>query len=142
MPAMRCSGRALALAATFLASTLAAAAAQTPVTDAAHFALNAAWHYIYYLQFALQIYQQTTEIANQDRLIEAQLRALAKLPNPAVARPAAAAHRPGVPGAVGARDRVLVPGPASAKLVVQTLKDGPAGRPGAEIGRASCRERV
>jgi P-type conjugative transfer protein TrbJ len=51
------------------------AAAQVPVIDPAHIALNAAWHYLHYLQFALQIYQQVEQIENQ-------VRALAKLRDP------------------------------------------------------------
>jgi P-type conjugative transfer protein TrbJ len=58
------------------------AAAQIPVTDAAHIALNAYWHYVHYLQFAFQIYQHFTQIANQIRQIDNQLRALTKLSNP------------------------------------------------------------
>ena len=58
------------------------AAAQIPVTDAAHIAVNAYWHYAHYVQFAFQIYQHAQQIANQVRQIEAQLRALAKLRDP------------------------------------------------------------
>jgi P-type conjugative transfer protein TrbJ len=53
----------------------APAAAQVPVIDPAHIALNAAWHYLHYLQFALQIHQQVQQIENQ-------VRALAKLRDP------------------------------------------------------------
>ena len=76
--------RALVLATLLLLVAAAAppAAAQTPVTDAIHIALNAYWHYVHYLQFALQIYQAYQELANQARFIDNQLRALAKLPNP------------------------------------------------------------
>jgi P-type conjugative transfer protein TrbJ len=58
------------------------AAAQIPVTDAAHIAVNSYWHYVHYLQAAWQIYQHYVQIANQVRQIEAQLRALRKLANP------------------------------------------------------------
>jgi P-type conjugative transfer protein TrbJ len=82
----RAARRLAALAATLvlLACLLAPApaAAQTPVTDALHIALNAYWHYIHYLQFGLQIYQQTTQITNQIRQIDNQLRALQKLDHP------------------------------------------------------------
>jgi P-type conjugative transfer protein TrbJ len=60
----------------------APAAAQVPVIDAAHIALNAYWHYVHYLQFAFQIYQHFTQIANQIEQIDNQLRALKKLSNP------------------------------------------------------------
>jgi P-type conjugative transfer protein TrbJ len=60
----------------------APAAAQIPVTDAAHIAVNTYWHYVHYLQFAFQIYQHTTQIANQIQQIDNQLRALAKLAHP------------------------------------------------------------
>jgi P-type conjugative transfer protein TrbJ len=53
----------------------APAAAIVPVTDVAHIALNSYWHYVHWLQFGLQIYQQVQQI-------EAQLRALRKLGNP------------------------------------------------------------
>jgi P-type conjugative transfer protein TrbJ len=58
------------------------AAAQTPVTDAIHIALNQYWHYVHYLQFAFQIVQQTTQITNQIRQIDNQIRALQKLAHP------------------------------------------------------------
>jgi P-type conjugative transfer protein TrbJ len=61
------------------------AAAQIPVTDTAHIALNSFWHYVHYVhyvQFAFQIYQHVQQIANQVRQIENQLRALAKLRDP------------------------------------------------------------
>jgi P-type conjugative transfer protein TrbJ len=58
------------------------AAAQIPVTDAIHIALNSYWHYVHYLQFAFQIYQHVTEIANQIQQIDNQLRALQKLAHP------------------------------------------------------------
>lgn len=68
-----------------VAGALAAAppaAAQIPVTDAAHIALNAYWHYVHYVQFAFQIYQHFTQIANQIQQIDNQLRALRKLAHP------------------------------------------------------------
>lgn len=58
------------------------ASPQIPVTDAAHIAVNTYWHYVHYIQFALQIYQHVQQIANQVRQINAQLRALAKLRDP------------------------------------------------------------
>jgi len=51
------------------------AAAQAPVIDAAHIALNSYWHYIHYLQFALQIYHQIQQV-------EYQIQMLRKLANP------------------------------------------------------------
>jgi P-type conjugative transfer protein TrbJ len=57
-------------------------AAQIPVTDAAHIAVNAYWHYLHYLQAAWQIYQQAVQIQQQVRQLEAQLRALKKLRDP------------------------------------------------------------
>jgi len=74
-------GVALALILAFL---LAAppAAAQAPVIDAAHIAVNTYWHYLHYVQFAFQIYQHAQQIANQVRQIDNQLRALAKLRDP------------------------------------------------------------
>jgi len=60
----------------------APAAAQIPVTDAAHIAVNTYWHYIHYLQFALQVVHQIEQIQNQVRQIDAQLRALQKLRDP------------------------------------------------------------
>jgi len=72
---------ALACALLALAAPLPAAA-QIPVTDAAHIALNSYWHYLHYLQFAFQIYQHYQQIANQVRQIDNQLRALAKLRDP------------------------------------------------------------
>ncbi len=59
------------------------AAAIIPVTDVAHIALNAHWHYVHYLQFALQIYQQVEQLANQAQQIRYQLQALRKLDAPA-----------------------------------------------------------
>jgi P-type conjugative transfer protein TrbJ len=59
-----------------------ATAQGVPVIDAAHIALNAYWHYVHYLQFAFQIYQHVTEIANQIQQIDNQLRALQKLAHP------------------------------------------------------------
>ncbi|HVT61590.1 MAG TPA: hypothetical protein VHR45_24730 [Thermoanaerobaculia bacterium] len=58
------------------------APAQIPVTDVAHIAVNSYWHYLHYLQAALQIVQHYAQIANQVRQIEAQLRALKKLDHP------------------------------------------------------------
>ncbi|HXM70350.1 MAG TPA: hypothetical protein VN970_04400 [Thermoanaerobaculia bacterium] len=58
------------------------ASPQIPVTDAAHIAVNTYWHYVHYIQFALQIYQHVQQIANQVRQINAQVRALAKLRDP------------------------------------------------------------
>jgi P-type conjugative transfer protein TrbJ len=58
------------------------AAAQFAVIDAAHIAVNQYWHYLHYLQFALQIYQHYQQIANQVRQINNQLQALRKLSNP------------------------------------------------------------
>jgi P-type conjugative transfer protein TrbJ len=72
----------LALAALLLVLAAPPAGAQIPVTDTAHIALNAAWHYVHYLQFAFQIYQHYSQIANQLRQIENQLLALKKLSNP------------------------------------------------------------
>jgi P-type conjugative transfer protein TrbJ len=74
--------RGLILAGALLLLTTAPAAAQIPVTDAAHIAVNSYWHYLHYVQFAYQIYQQYLQIANQARQIEAQLRALRKLDDP------------------------------------------------------------
>jgi P-type conjugative transfer protein TrbJ len=51
------------------------AAAQIPVIDAAHIALNSYWHYVHYLQFALQIYHQIQQL-------EYQIQMLRKLANP------------------------------------------------------------
>jgi P-type conjugative transfer protein TrbJ len=74
---------ALALACTLsLLLTAPPAAAQIPVTDYAHIALNSYWHYIHYVQFAFQIYQHVQQIANQVRQIDNQIRALAKLRDP------------------------------------------------------------
>jgi P-type conjugative transfer protein TrbJ len=56
--------------------------AQTPVTDAAHIAVNLYYHILHYVQFATQIYQHYTQIANQIRQIEYQLQALKKLEHP------------------------------------------------------------
>jgi P-type conjugative transfer protein TrbJ len=76
---------ALATALLLLASALLApapAAAIIPVTDYAHIAVNQYWHYVHYLQFALQIYQHYQALANQYRQIVNQLTALQKLSNP------------------------------------------------------------
>jgi P-type conjugative transfer protein TrbJ len=70
------------LAAITLALAAPPAAAQIPVTDAAHIAVNSYWHYLHYVQLAWQIYQQAAQIANQVRQLEAQLRALKKLEHP------------------------------------------------------------
>jgi P-type conjugative transfer protein TrbJ len=74
----------VALAALLLALVLAPqpAAAQFPVTDVAHTAVNSYWHYVHYIQAAYQIYQQVQQLANQVRQLQAQLRALAKLRDP------------------------------------------------------------
>lgn|GEM_PF-240360 len=69
-------------AALLLLATAAPAAAQIPVTDAAHIAVNSYWHYLHYVQLAYQIYQHALQLANQVRQIEAQLRALRKLDDP------------------------------------------------------------
>jgi P-type conjugative transfer protein TrbJ len=53
-----------------------------PVTDYAHIVVNQYWHYVHYVQFALQIYQQYQALANQYRQIVNQLAALEKLANP------------------------------------------------------------
>lgn len=83
--------RALAPAAVVMAVTVllaaellapAPAAAIVPVTDAAHILVNQYWHYVHYVQFALQIYQQYQALANQLRQIVNQLTALQKLANP------------------------------------------------------------
>jgi P-type conjugative transfer protein TrbJ len=60
----------------------APAGAVIPVTDYAHIAVNQYWHYVHYVQFAYQIYQHLTQIANQVRQIDNQLRALRKLRDP------------------------------------------------------------
>jgi len=80
--------RALALSALLLlppAMALLApapAAAVIPVTDYAHIAVNQYWHYVHYVQFALQIVQHYQALANQLRQIVNQLTALKKLANP------------------------------------------------------------
>lgn len=56
--------------------------AQASVIDEAHILVNTYWHYLHYLQFALQIYQHYQQIANQIRQINNQLQALRKLSNP------------------------------------------------------------
>lgn len=58
------------------------AAPQIPVTDAAHIAVNTYYHILHYVQFAEQIYQHYTQIANQIRQIEYQVQALKKLEHP------------------------------------------------------------
>ncbi|HVT14700.1 MAG TPA: hypothetical protein VHQ90_00780 [Thermoanaerobaculia bacterium] len=58
------------------------AAAQIPVTDVAHIAVNSYWHALHYAQLAFQLYQQYQQIVIQIRQIDAQLRALRKLANP------------------------------------------------------------
>jgi len=73
---------ALALACALPLLAAPPAAAQIPVTDAAHIAVNTYWHYVHYVQFAFQIYQHVQQIANQVRQIDNQLRALAKLRDP------------------------------------------------------------
>jgi P-type conjugative transfer protein TrbJ len=59
------------------------AAAIIPVTDAAHIAVNASWHYTHYVQLAWQIYQQYQQLVGQAQQIRAQLLALRKLDVPA-----------------------------------------------------------
>jgi P-type conjugative transfer protein TrbJ len=82
----RAGPAAAALAVAVLAGALGAApqpaAAQIPVTDVAHMTANVYWHYAHYVQLAYQIWQHATQIANQLRQIQAQLRALRKLPDP------------------------------------------------------------
>jgi P-type conjugative transfer protein TrbJ len=75
---------ALALSAALLLALLtpAPAAAIIPVTDYAHILVNQYWHYLHYVQFALQIYQHYQMLANQFRQITYQLTALRKLSNP------------------------------------------------------------
>ncbi|HVT60364.1 MAG TPA: hypothetical protein VHR45_18470 [Thermoanaerobaculia bacterium] len=58
------------------------AAAQIPVTDVAHIAVNTYWHYFHYVQFAYQIYQHYLQLLNQYTQIRYQLQALRKLENP------------------------------------------------------------
>jgi P-type conjugative transfer protein TrbJ len=72
----------LALCALLLLTTPASAFAQIPVTDAAHIALNAYWHYVHYLQFALQIVQQVEQLSALGHQIDNQLVALRKLGDP------------------------------------------------------------
>ena len=74
----------LALSAALLLALLAPApaAAVIPVTDYAHILVNQYWHYVHYVQFALQIYQHYQALANQVRQIVNQLTALKKLANP------------------------------------------------------------
>jgi len=75
---------ALALSAALLLALLAPAPAGAiiPVTDYAHILVNQYWHYVHYVQFALQIYQHYQMLANQYRQITYQLTALRKLSNP------------------------------------------------------------
>ncbi|HEV3074173.1 MAG TPA: hypothetical protein VHB47_07130, partial [Thermoanaerobaculia bacterium] len=73
---------ALVLAGLLLVYGAPPAGAVIPVTDYAHIAVNQYWHYVHYVQFAFQIYQHVTQIANQARQIDNQLRALSKLRNP------------------------------------------------------------
>jgi P-type conjugative transfer protein TrbJ len=88
-PRRRRRQRARRAAAVALACAVAASAgtpparAIIPVTDVAHIALNAHWHYVHYLQFALQIYQQAEQLAAQAEQIRYQLQALRKLDAPA-----------------------------------------------------------
>jgi P-type conjugative transfer protein TrbJ len=73
------------VAALVLAGALAApppAAALVPVIDYTHILVNEYWHYVHYVQFALEIYQHYQQIANQVRQIDYQLQALRKLSNP------------------------------------------------------------
>ena len=70
---MRTTGRkscALVLSAVLLLPAMALlgpapAAAIIPVTDYAHIVVNQYWHYVHYVQFALQIYQHYQALANQ-----------------------------------------------------------------------------
>lgn len=77
---------ALALSAALLLALLAPAPAladgPVPVIDYAHILVNQYWHYMHYVQFALQIYQHYQMLANQFRQITYQLTALRKLSNP------------------------------------------------------------
>jgi P-type conjugative transfer protein TrbJ len=77
---------ALALSAALLLALLAPAPAlaygPVPVIDYAHILVNQYWHYLHYVQFALQIYQHYQMLANQFRQITYQLTALRKLSNP------------------------------------------------------------
>jgi P-type conjugative transfer protein TrbJ len=73
---------ALLLAMAMALLTPAPAAAVIPVTDYAHIAVNQYWHYVHYVQFALQIVQHYQALANQVRQIGNQLQALKKLSNP------------------------------------------------------------
>jgi P-type conjugative transfer protein TrbJ len=72
------------LALTAAMGLLAPAPAQAiiPVTDYAHIAVNQYWHYVHYVQFAVQIYQEYQALTNQYRQIVNQLLALKKLANP------------------------------------------------------------
>jgi P-type conjugative transfer protein TrbJ len=74
--------RALALSATLALAGPSLVNAQIPVTDAAHIALNAYWHYVHYLQFALTIYQQVEQLNALGRQIDNQVVALRKLGDP------------------------------------------------------------
>jgi P-type conjugative transfer protein TrbJ len=87
----RVGRRRRALAASALAAALALlaalgapapAAAIIPVTDYAHIVVNQYWHYVHYVQFALEIYQEYQALTNQVRQIINQLTALKKLANP------------------------------------------------------------
>jgi P-type conjugative transfer protein TrbJ len=70
------------LVALLAAGAPAPAAAQWSVIDEAHILLNSYWHYVHYLQFALEIVQHYQQIANQVKQITNQLQALRKLSNP------------------------------------------------------------
>jgi P-type conjugative transfer protein TrbJ len=73
---------ALCLGVLLLVAVPAGLAAQIPVTDYAHIAVNSYWHYAHYVQFALQIVRQLEHLAALYRQIENQLAALRKLANP------------------------------------------------------------
>jgi P-type conjugative transfer protein TrbJ len=61
---------------------VAAAYGPVPVIDYAHILVNLYWHYLHYVQFALQIYQEYQALTNQYHQIVNQLTALKKLANP------------------------------------------------------------
>jgi P-type conjugative transfer protein TrbJ len=78
---------ALALSALLLLALLTPAPAlaaygPVPVIDYVHILVNQYWHYLHYLQFALQIYQEYQSLTNQYHQIVYQLQALKKLSNP------------------------------------------------------------
>src|SRR6202044_2534152 len=59
-----------------LLSVPKAAQAQESVIDELHIAVNEYWHYMHYLQFVEEIYQQAEQIAKQVAQINNQLQAL------------------------------------------------------------------